>query len=378
MFGLDFPGGATGSTVFWTPAQPTINDSITIYVVSAQGANLHWGVNYTGASWQAPNNVYWPAGTSLYTGGTAVESPFSTPVNDTIKIKIGPFNKAAQSVSKIAFVIHYNDNTWDNNSGSDYHIDLSGVSTVIPFIMDGSVDTSAVKIATNNGMDLYAGWNGSDLYVATQSAPSAGNDVFIFVTDSLKSLVAAPWAKSGQATQWSAFLANESSNNYNAWTGVTGSLQNYSGNFLEGSINLQSQFGYIPSKIYISAARYQTADGGTLAKQVPTGNGNGNLEAGEFYTYNFAGSSIVLTITALIQGLYNGSTMISDTVTVELHNSSSPYSLVEAQKGVLNTSGTGTFYFSNAVIDTPYYIVVKHRNSIETWSATPQIFRTGQ
>jgi hypothetical protein len=371
-------GSTTGSTVFWTPAQPSVNDSITIYVVSSQGAYLHWGVNYSGSTWQAPNNVYWPAGTTLYSGGAAVESPFAGPVNDTIKIKIGPFNKSAQSVSKIAFVIHYNDNTWNNNSGNDFHIDLSGSSIVIPFVMDGNVDTSAVKISTNNGMDLYAGWNGSDLYVATQSAPSVGNDVFIFITDSLRPLTAAPWAKSGQVVNWVAFLANESANNYNAWTSVTGSSQHYSGNFLEGTLNLQSQFGYIPSKIYICAARYQTNDGGSLIKQVPIGNGDGNLDASEFYLYMGSASPMVLTLTALLEARYNGSTMVPDTVTVELHNAFYPYTLVESQKGVLNTAGVGTFYFTTAVIDTPYYIVVKQRNSLETWSATPQTFRVSQ
>jgi hypothetical protein len=85
-------------------------------------------------------------------------------------------------------------------------------------------------------------------------------------------------------------------------------------------------------------------------------------------------NAVQLNLTALLQGLYNGSTMVSDTVTVELHNSGSPYALVESKKSVLNTSGVGTFYFSTAVNGTPYYIVVKHRNSIETWSASVQSF----
>jgi len=289
-------GGSTGgSTVFWTPVQPTSNDSITIYVVSAQGAKLHWGVNYSGSTWAAPNAAYWPTGTAIYTGGTAVETPFSAPVNDTIKIKIGPFNNAVQSVSKIAFVIHYADSTWNNNSGGDFHIDFGGSTGGNTFVMDGSVDSSAVKVSSNNGIDLYAGWNGSDLYVATQSAAAASNDVFIFVTDSLRPPVAAPWAKAGQIVNWSAFLANESTNNYNGWTGATGTSAHYSGNFLEGTLNIQSQFGYIPSKIYICAVQYQTSDAGTLVKQVPAGNGDGNIDAGEFYAYNYTVTGINLS-----------------------------------------------------------------------------------
>jgi hypothetical protein len=81
-----------------------------------------------------------------------------------------------------------------------------------------------------------------------------------------------------------------------------------------------------------------------------------------------------LTLTALVQGLYNGTYMISDTLTVELHNTVSPFALIESRKGILNTVGVGTFYFSNAVNGTPYYIVLKHRNALETWSSTANSF----
>jgi glycosidase len=108
-----------------------------------------------------------------------------------------------------------------------------------------------------------------------------------------------------------------------------------------------------------------------------------SLSPGEFHIYTSVkipafSSALTLNLTALIEARYNGSTMVPDTVTVELHNAVFPYSLVESQKGVLNSAGAGTFYFSVAVIDTPYYIVVKHRNSLETWSATPQTFRSGK
>jgi len=81
----------------------------------------------------------------------------------------------------------------------------------------------------------------------------------------------------------------------------------------------------------------------------------------------------VLNLTALIEGFYDGSSMISDTVTVELHNTSSPYGLVDQAKAVLNTSGVGTGNFYSAAEGTNYYIVIKHRNALETWSgSTPQ------
>jgi hypothetical protein len=84
-----------------------------------------------------------------------------------------------------------------------------------------------------------------------------------------------------------------------------------------------------------------------------------------------------VSFTALIQGLFDGSTMVPDTATLELHNSTSPYLPVESQKSLLNSSGSGTFTFSNALNGTPYFLVLKHRNGLETWSAAPMSFTSG-
>jgi hypothetical protein len=82
----------------------------------------------------------------------------------------------------------------------------------------------------------------------------------------------------------------------------------------------------------------------------------------------------VLNLTALIQGFYNGVTMGPDTVTVQLRNTGSPYALVEQKKVVLSSSGAGTGSLISVLNGTSYYLVVKHRNSIETWSATGKSF----
>ena len=69
--------------------------------------------------------------------------------------------------------------------------------------------------------------------------------------------------------------------------------------------------------------------------------------------------------------------MIPDTVTLELRNTSSRYTLVESKKIYLNSTGAGNGSFSAAANGTPYYLVVKHHNAIETWSATVQSFTAG-
>lgn len=88
-------------------------------------------------------------------------------------------------------------------------------------------------------------------------------------------------------------------------------------------------------------------------------------------------SALTLNLTALIEGFYNGSIMAPDTVSVEIRNATS-YGLVESKKVILNLSGQGTpayFSLSNGV---NYYIALKHRNSVETWSKLPQQFTGGK
>lgn len=285
----------TVNRVSWSPENPSKNDTITIRVLNSSiGAKLHWGVNNIGNSWQTPAQVYWPLGSYLFNGtGPAIQSPMIGPdSNGTLTIKIGPFNKPEQAVSRIAFVIHFNNNTWDNNNGRDYHIYLTSGTPSFPFIMDGKIDTTARKIASNQNIDLYAGWNGQELYVATQAAPSQNRDVFIFITDSLKNLVNAPWAKTGRVAQWAAFLGNESTNNWSGWFDASGIVQNVSGQFLEGTINLNSELGYTPNRVYIAVGLYQTQDGGTLSVQCPAGNSNGDIEANEFLLFDLSTTEV--------------------------------------------------------------------------------------
>lgn len=94
-----------------------------------------------------------------------------------------------------------------------------------------------------------------------------------------------------------------------------------------------------------------------------------------FYIYPLSNKD--LDLTALIEGFFDGSSMIPDTVTVELHNATSPWSLVDQCQTVLNTSGIGTANFYSAADAVNYYIVVKHRNSIETWSMNTHAFNSG-
>ena len=64
-----------------------------------------------------------------------------------------------------------------------------------------------------------------------------------------------------------------------------------------------------------------------------------------------------------------------DTVTLYAMTASSPHVEVDRQKGILKTNGDISVVFGPAVLaGTSYYIMVKHHNSIETWSAVPVLF----
>ena len=94
-------------------------------------------------------------------------------------------------------------------------------------------------------------------------------------------------------------------------------------------------------------------------------------------------SGVYLNLTAFIQGFYLGGGLmnsslgdplmanIADIITVELHDTSAGHPLSFSSKGSLHTDGTASILFSPLCVGKYYYIVFKHRNSIETWSANP-------
>lgn len=83
-------------------------------------------------------------------------------------------------------------------------------------------------------------------------------------------------------------------------------------------------------------------------------------------------STLNLNLTLFIEGFYHTGTdsQITDTISVYLRNSSSPFAAVDSAKAVVGTNGVAALNFVNAE-NGSYYIQLKHRNTIETWSASP-------
>jgi len=92
----------------------------------------------------------------------------------------------------------------------------------------------------------------------------------------------------------------------------------------------------------------------------------------------------ILNLTAFIEGYWDGSSAMlpvlanqgeattataTDSIDVELRNATAPYAMVQSVRTVLHQDGTAICSFIS--VSGSYYIVVKHRNAIQTWSAAP-------
>jgi len=97
------------------------------------------------------------------------------------------------------------------------------------------------------------------------------------------------------------------------------------------------------------------------------------LNAGSFqYISEYLSSAHRLTLTINFEACNE-----QDSITVELRNAVSPYNLIESSNGMGGKGIKRRIEFLTSVNGTPYYIVVKHRNSIETWSSSAQSFTNG-
>lgn len=111
-------------------------------------------------------------------------------------------------------------------------------------------------------------------------------------------------------------------------------------------------------------------------------NGNGCAGSASVTTLLFL-CPLQLNLRAFIEGFYSGggvmqavvdpinSPSLCDTITVELRNSIAPFNLQSSIKGTLSTTGYGQFIFPGNTLSKQYYIVVRSRNAIETWSKFP-------
>jgi photosystem II stability/assembly factor-like uncharacterized protein len=85
---------------------------------------------------------------------------------------------------------------------------------------------------------------------------------------------------------------------------------------------------------------------------------------------------IQLNITIGIEGFRNVATQVKDTVRIYLRNNIAPYSVIDSSIVYLDSNGSSPSLFANANSGS-YYIQVKHRNAMETWSSSAMNFANG-
>ncbi|MBK8363471.1 MAG: PKD domain-containing protein [Bacteroidetes bacterium] len=174
--------------------------------------------------------------------------------------------------------------------------------------------------------------------------------------------------------------------NYNPGNIFTAELSDSSGSFANvvpiGSLTSISNgtiSALIPSNV-VNGSGFRIRI--VSSSPVTTGANNGS-------NISISDCAFSFNLKVFIQGYYVGSSTmratvnpvlyptLCDTLTMELHNTVSPYALSYLSKGTINVTGNGSFLFPTAAIGQQYYVVINHRNALQTWSANPVSVTSG-
>ncbi len=87
-------------------------------------------------------------------------------------------------------------------------------------------------------------------------------------------------------------------------------------------------------------------------------------------------NTVQLDLLAGIEGFWNGSSQVRDSIKVNLRMLSSPFAIADSRTVYTDNLGGSFASFDNAT-NGSYYIQVIHRNALETWSSAPVSFTKG-
>jgi hypothetical protein len=85
----------------------------------------------------------------------------------------------------------------------------------------------------------------------------------------------------------------------------------------------------------------------------------------------YVGNDLMLPV--LFNNTLSSDPTACDSITVSLYDAQNPSLQLSSAKTLLHANGEATVWFSNTLFQRSTYIVIKHRNSIETWSKLPVI-----
>ncbi len=158
--------------------------------------------------------------------------------------------------------------------------------------------------------------------------------------------------------------------------GVAGTSVVISGTGFNGATSVQ--FNGVNSSYTINSGVQITA---TAPAGVSTGLISVTTPCGTALSSSGFSASVTLNVKVFIEGFYTGggqltgvlSPTVCDTIVVSLANTVSPYVIDYSVNGTINTSGDGTFNFPGSAFNQAFYLIINHRNTLETWSAAPFI-----
>ncbi|MBU0679355.1 MAG: hypothetical protein KJ626_14745 [Verrucomicrobia bacterium] len=114
-----------GPDISWTPKKPKAEDVVMITVSDcSQSGILHWGVNALGSSWKQAIPAYRPDGHEMWGVATRVVLG-EHDGGGGCSVRLGPFDNTNQAVGSIDFVVQWDDGSWENSGGKDFHIPVT-------------------------------------------------------------------------------------------------------------------------------------------------------------------------------------------------------------------------------------------------------------
>lgn len=282
----------------------------------------------------------------------------------------------------------------------------------IEYWFKGSNIQSAVRIQNGAGY-IVAGWGtpGNQKHLISTEGGTAGINVGANVTDGNWHHVAMTWKKNtinGFRSYLDGVLIDQktSSNinlpnlNTECYLGRFASGSEYTNGTLDEvriwtrslaqseiaanmNTEISSGTGLIACYHFNQGVFPGNNSGITILKDTTSNNYNGSLSG-----FALSGSSsnwvrpgpvfnppsLNLDLKVIPEGFYNSATgrlNMKDTVTAYLCSATTPYNVIDSAKAVIDSvTYSGSFTFTEAVPGN-YYIKIKHRNCIETWSASP-------
>jgi hypothetical protein len=328
------PSGVTGSS---------ITNSITVnFTNSAVSGNIT----------VCGNNMY----------GSSPSTSIAITVNAKPSIPVVSF---FTSITSSGFTINWN----LVPNATNYFLDISANASFSSFISG----YSNLSVPTNS--KLVSGLNASTTYyvrvrAANQTCISSSSTIVSKLT-----LCNPPVSQATSNVSLNGFILN--------WTSTTGAASylldvSTSNSFSTFLVGYNSLFVLGTNKT-ITGLLQNT----TYYYRLRAANNSGSSDYSNVGSQTTLSNSIDLQISVFLEGLYLGnntmtsainnangqtSNTIADSIIVSFYQSNSPFTLVYTSKSILNVNGLCSVSIPISYLGNSYYMAIKHRNSIETWS----------